>query len=395
MSKKFPLATLGEVVISVKRSVVPVPGTTYRQIGVKLWGRGAYEREPMDGAQTKYRTLFRVEAGDIIVNKIWARNGSVAIVEESLAGCYGSSEFPIFAPIREKLDCRWLHWLTKTRSFWNQCDEKSRGTSGKNRIRPERFLEIKIPLPPLPEQRRIVAKIKELTAKIEEAKGLRRETIEETETLVDSALSQIFNQEKSCGLISSIRASGLEINRESRNPAIVNPNEDFLYLDISNVESKTGRILGVKRIQGYSAPSRARRVIKTNDVLFSTVRPYLKSLAIVTPFLDNEICSTGFAVFSCPKGINPKFLFYHFLSPFFIEQCEAKMRGGHYPAINDTNLKKLKLIIPDISEQNRIVTYLDNLQAKTDSLKRLQHETQSELDALIPSILAKAFKGEL
>jgi len=132
-----------------------------------------------------------------------------------------------------------------------------------------------------------------------------------------------------------------------------------------------------------------------SSMLFSTVRPYLRSFTIVLSFWDNQICSTGFAVFSCPKSINSKFLFYHFLSPFFIEQCEAKMRGGHYPAINDTNLKKLKLIIPDIPEQNTIVTYLDNLHAEIDSLKRLQLETQSELDALIPSILAKAFKGEL
>jgi type I restriction enzyme S subunit len=57
-----------------------------------------------------------------------------------------------------------------------QCDEKSRGTSGKNRIRPERFLEIEIPLPPLPEQQRIVARIEELAARIEDARGLRRET---------------------------------------------------------------------------------------------------------------------------------------------------------------------------------------------------------------------------
>jgi type I restriction enzyme S subunit len=64
-----------------------VPGTAYRQIGVKLWGEGAYEREPMDGGATKYAQLFRAEAGDVIVNKIWARNGSVAVVPDALAGC--------------------------------------------------------------------------------------------------------------------------------------------------------------------------------------------------------------------------------------------------------------------------------------------------------------------
>ncbi len=145
----FPMVALGEIVLPVERAEVPGAGTTYRQVGVKLWGVGAYERESMDGSQTRYKTLSRVEADDIIVNKIWAQNGSVAVVPKNLAGCFVSSEFPTFVPIREKLDPRWFHWLTKTKSFWEKCDEKSQGTSGKNRIRPERFLEIEIPLPSL------------------------------------------------------------------------------------------------------------------------------------------------------------------------------------------------------------------------------------------------------
>jgi type I restriction enzyme S subunit len=100
----FPLVPLGEVALPVERREAPIGGRTYRQIGLRLWGEGAYEREPVDGGQTKYKTLSRVEAGDIIVNKIWARNGSVEVVTKSLAGSYGSNEFPTFMPIREKLD---------------------------------------------------------------------------------------------------------------------------------------------------------------------------------------------------------------------------------------------------------------------------------------------------
>src|SRR5258708_20104851 len=151
---KLPTVKLGEVVMPAGRVEPPMPGTTYRQIGVKLWGEGAYERETMDGAQTKYTKLFRTEAGDIIVNKIWARNGSVAVVPPALAGCYGSAEFPMFTPKPNRLDSRWMHWLMKTRYFWAQCDEKSQGTSGKNRIKPEQFLRVEIPLPSLAEQRR-------------------------------------------------------------------------------------------------------------------------------------------------------------------------------------------------------------------------------------------------
>ena len=127
----YPRVPLREVCQPVERLESPTPGKVYRQIGVRLWGQGAYEREAIDGGKTRYATLSRVEADDIIVNKIWARNGSVAVVSPELSGCYGSGEFPTFAPDRDKLLPGWFHWITKTRDFWQQCDEKSQGTSGK------------------------------------------------------------------------------------------------------------------------------------------------------------------------------------------------------------------------------------------------------------------------
>ena len=109
MSNGFPMVPLGEVALPVERPETPAPGTTYRQIGVRLWGMGAYERQPVDGGQTKYQTLSRVETDDIIVNKIWARNGSVAVVPPVLAGCYGSNQFPTYTPIRDSLESRVSH----------------------------------------------------------------------------------------------------------------------------------------------------------------------------------------------------------------------------------------------------------------------------------------------
>ena len=174
MKNGWPMVPLGEVADSVERPEVPIPGTQYRQIGVRLWGEGSYEREAIDGSETKYATLNRCEAGDIIVNKIWARNGSVAVVQAVLDGTYGSGEFPTFRPRRPLLLPEWFHWFSKTPRCREQCDLKSQGTSGKNRIKPAEFLKIDLPLPPIAEQRRIVARIEELAAKIAEARGLRQ-----------------------------------------------------------------------------------------------------------------------------------------------------------------------------------------------------------------------------
>ena len=98
-------APLREIVSPADRWEATAAGTRYRQLGVRLWGQGAYERETIDGSGTRYTMLNRVENGDLVVNRIWARNGSVAVLPRALSGCYVSGEFPTFAPISSKVDC--------------------------------------------------------------------------------------------------------------------------------------------------------------------------------------------------------------------------------------------------------------------------------------------------
>ncbi len=269
MSADWPAVLLNEILQPIERREDVVPGKVYRQIGVKLWGMGAYERESLDGSQTRYKTLSCVEADDVIVNKIWARNGSVAVVTEDLAGCYGSNEFPTFAPFREKILPRWFHWFTKTPGFWSQCDDKSRGTSGKNRIRPERFLEIEIPLPPLDEQRRLVARIEELAAKIEEAQKLRRQAAEEGEVVLSSAKNALFNKEHmkkwrniTLGEIADIQ-SGVTLGRKLRGPTIKLP-----YLRVANVQDGYLDLKTIKTIE-ILEDERDKWQLQSGDILLT------------------------------------------------------------------------------------------------------------------------------
>ena len=113
MKVQHPIVPLEQIVSLVKRGETPKEGVTYRQIGVRLWGKGSYERESMDGGDTKYKTLYKVKAADLIVNKIWARNGSVAVIPTEVDGCFVSAEFPTFELNKKKLLPRWLHWITK------------------------------------------------------------------------------------------------------------------------------------------------------------------------------------------------------------------------------------------------------------------------------------------
>lgn len=195
---------LGDVAWPISRPVTVVPGENYRTLGVKWWGEGAYERATIDGSQTAAKTLSLVREDDLIINKIWVRHGSVAVASGSVDGCAASGEFPTFELDPSVVLPRWIHWLTKTQQFWNECDRLSRGTSGKNRIRPELFLTITIPLPSLDEQRWIVGRIEAVAGRVEEARRLLDANKALATALQRSILNRVFAGLKISGTLGDV-----------------------------------------------------------------------------------------------------------------------------------------------------------------------------------------------
>jgi type I restriction enzyme S subunit len=147
------------------------------------------------------------------------------------------------------------------------------------------------------------------------------------------------------------------VNPESSDPTLI-PNKKFLYVDIESVENGTGVIKSAKEMFGKDAPSRARRIIKENDVIMSQVRPYLKAFAIISERFNDQICSTGFAVLRSKEEINTKFLFNLLFSDLVMNQCNQMMVGSQYPAINDNQVKMLQIPIPPLPEQRQIAGIL-------------------------------------
>ena len=136
------------------------------------------------------------------------------------------------------------------------------------------------------------------------------------------------------------------------------PTSDFSYVDIGSIDNKRQKLSAIENIiSADKAPSRARKIIKFGDILYSTVRPYLHNMCIIDKAFSCEpIASTGFAVLSCEKGIHNLFLFYYMLSPifdFYVNSTENS-KGVAYPAINDDRLYKALIPIPPQAEQERI-----------------------------------------
>ena len=159
-----------------------------------------------------------------------------------------------------------------------------------------------------------------------------------------------------------VRLGEVCIPTERRNPS-KEPDVSFVYVDISAVDNRTGRIVSPKKLKGAKAPSRARKVIRANDIIFATTRPYLKNIALVPPELDGQICSTGFCVIRAnPSLTDPKYLFYLCRSDRVINQLNVnKMRGASYPAVTDNDVYEAIIPLPPLPEQRRIVARIEEL----------------------------------
>lgn len=174
------------------------------------------------------------------------------------------------------------------------------------------------------------------------------------------------------------------------------PEKEFEYIDVSSVSNQNFQIVNTQRIKGKDAPSRARRLVKKGDVLFATIRPTLKRIAIVPETLDKQVCSTGYFVFRPQKIVDNRFLFYYLLSEEFISEMEKLQTGASYPAVSDGQVRSQFISFPPLPEQQRIVAVLDKAFAAIAVARANAESNLRAARELFESYLNKVFtqRGE-
>ena len=181
-------------------------------------------------------------------------------------------------------------------------------------------------------------------------------------------------------------------------PSNTDPNYTFNYISLEDVDN--GRLLSFKELIFSDSPSRARRKIKLGDILFSTVRPNLKSHLFFRSKSNGFICSTGFSVVRCDeKLINPKYVYFHLFGTLIEKQIDALITGSNYPAINSSDVKSINLPIPPLPEQTAIATALSDVDALISGLDRLIEKKRAIKQAAMQELLTgkrrlPGFSGE-
>ena len=171
-------------------------------------------------------------------------------------------------------------------------------------------------------------------------------------------------------------------------PGRDDPDGEFAYVDLSAVDQNSKRIASPRRLASKDAPSRARQVIRSGDVLVSTVRPNLNAVGRVPVELDGATASTGFCVLRPRSEVaDGAYLFHWVRSPGFVSEMVRRATGASYPAVSDRIVCESKIPLPSLPEQRRIAEILD----KADALRAKRRAALAHLDTLTQSIFRDMF----
>jgi len=394
---------LGEIVAPVQREEKVDAAQEYRLLGVRLDGKGAFLREKITGTQTAAAKLYRVAKDDFIYSRLFACRGAFATITDELDNCYVSSEFPTFVPIQDRIDVNFLKYWFRLPAVIASVDADCAGSTPltRNRYKEKFFLALKIPLPSLSEQRCIVARIEELSAQINEARVLRQQATKEAETIYMRKLDL------------TMAPHGEGWSRKTVVDVICSMDAGWSpQCDDSPAKEGMWGVLKTTAVQWCDFQPQYNKVlpstleprpelgIKEGDVLVTRAGPR-KRVGVVAAVRQNNprltISDKLIRLRTDHSVVIPRFLELSLSSSFSQEHIVQRKTGLADAQVNISQaiLKSTPIVFPPLPEQRRIVSELDALQTEVDALKRLQAETAAELDALLPAVLDRAFKGEL
>ena len=382
MSAVWTTAPLGKLLTKSDHWIVLDAEREYKEVTVRLWGRGVALRGIVSGPAVAGTRRMQVRAGEFIASRIDARNGAFGLIPDELDGAVVTNDFPVFTLDEQRVLPGFLNWLSKTHDFAEACKAASEGTTNRVRLKEDRFLRIEIPLPPLAEQRRIVAKIARLAEKIEEARGLRKTSTRLLSRFVTSQHLQLSSE--------THVALG-----------------EFLALDEDRVLVTPGVSYPQVGVKAYGQGLFPKPAVAANDttyttfnrlysgaVLLSQVKGWEGAIAVCGDQLSGLFVSPEYRTFRCiPSAADARYLRHVFATDWFWLQLKNLTRGlgGRRERIRPEQFLELTIPMPPVEQQTKSAELFDKL----EPVRHIQGQTVAELDALLPAILDRAFKGEL
>jgi type I restriction enzyme S subunit len=376
----WPMVALGEVLIQRKQFIQIDDLATYKRCRVQLHAQGIVLRDTAVGAEIKTKSQQVCHAGEFLVAEIDAKVGGFGIVPCELEGAIVSSHYFLFRIDDTKLDRSFLDYFVRTHAFWDQVN--AQGSTNYAAIRPSDVLSYIIPLPPLDEQRRIVARIEALAHRIEQARGLRREAEEMVSNFVSSTHLAL-----ACDRVVSL-ANVLTLDEQQE---VIVPGAKYPQVGIKGFG---GGLFDREAVEAGQTTYRAFNRLYAGAIVLSQVKGWEGAIAVCDQCFAGKYASPEYRTFRCnPQAAVPEYMAALVATPWFWSQLQPLTRGvgARRERTRPEQFLALEMPMPTVEQQHQAIRVF----AQLESIKRLQAETAAELDALLPSILDRAFRGEL
>jgi type I restriction enzyme S subunit len=390
---------LGEIAWRESVTLKPsdYPDLVFRYLGMEHVAPGQWD-EPMPveipGREIKSQVIV-YRPGLILYGKL--RPYLNKVVVPSTEGV-ASTEFVPIAVNEKVVESHYLAAYLRSPAFVAYATQNTTG-SRQPRVRLDALWNALIPLPPLEEQRRIVARVEELMSWIREAKRLRQEAKEEAESLWQSILSETFPkpgtelpegwQWVKLGEVAKIYAGspapqGEQYFREGKWPFV-------RVQDLGRYGQTTCLKETADCVNEYALQKYRLRLAKAGTILFPKSGAAILTNSRAILGVDAYIVSHLAAIEPLPDRLDTYWAYFWL--------CTVDMKefidNPSYPSLRLSEISKLIIPLPPLEEQHRIVAYLQDVQEKIRALKEVQAQTEAELKRLEQAILDKAFRGEL
>jgi len=331
---------------------------------------------PANGSRSESLVGYKVvEENNLVINIMLAWMGGLGV------SAYNGLVSPAYCVYKLQGDNnpKYMHYLYKTSMYLAEFARHSTGViPSRWRMYTDDFGQVLTLIPPRKEQDAMVEYLDAATAKIDEAIAQQQRMID----LLSERKQIIIDKTTTKGAFSGkeLHDSGVDYIGEipegwtttkikfvaSYNDEVLSEDsadKDIEYVEIGDVQYGKG-ITGSANYLFKDAPSRARRITRKGDIIVSTVRTYLKAVAVIKK--DGLIVSTGFVVIRPKSNVDAQFLAYAILNSAIISEVEKNSVGTSYPAVNAWEVVDIKVPIPPIEEQKRIALYLSEIEKNTE-----------------------------
>jgi len=326
-----------------------------------------------------------IKKGDIIIAmSSGSKNivGKAAQASEDFNGGFGA--FCGLVRPNGQVDSEFLGFFFRG-SFYRQ--EVSRLSIGANinNLRREHIESMKMPLPPLTTQKKIVEILEEANV----LRGLRKAADEKMKDLTPSIFVKMFGDTATNPKGWEIKKLGEILKRKTEQILPINhPETKFTYIGLEHIESNTGCLACLNKEFGKNIKSAKNQFVK-GDILYGKLRPYLNKVWLADM---SGICSTDIWVIRPVKELTNG----HFISTFLkfkqtVNMLDSCTEGANLPRVKASFFDGLSVPLPPLPLQQEFAARAEEIEAE----KARQAESKAKLDDLFNSLMQKAFKGEL